>query len=219
MYIIVAGMGRVGSTLAKSLSEKNYDLVVIDSRKEVCDEVAGELDALVLNGDCTKVKTLENAGIEEADVFIAVTGNQELNLISGLIAKKHGVAKTIARVSEPSYKEVFESLGIDVIISPELVAAKYLEKLIDRPGVVDLAIIGRGDAEILELIIPPNSEVSDKQIKELGAKDYVIIAIYEGSELKIPDGNTELKPYDRILLLAKSESLDTVRKTFSSGEL
>jgi len=216
MYIIIAGMGRVGISLAKSLSGKGHDLVLLDQDKKNCEEVAGEIDALVINGDCTKTKALENAGIEDADMFIAVTGNQEINLISGLIAKKFNVPKTIARVSEPDYKDVFESLGIGVVISPELVAANYIEKLIDRPGVVDLAIIGRGDAEILELIIPPTSKVADKKIRELGStKDYVIIAIYEGNELKIPDGSTELKAYDRIILLAKTEALEEVRRVFS----
>ncbi|ABR54816.1 TrkA-N domain protein [Methanococcus vannielii SB] len=217
MYIIIAGIGRVGISLAKSLSGKGHDLVLLDENKKTCEEVASEIDALVINGDCTKIKSLENAGIEDADMFIAVTGNQEINLISSLIAKKSNVSKTIARVSEPDYKEVFESLGVGVVISPELVAANYIEKLIERPGVVDLAIVGRGDAEILELIIPPNSKVANKKIRELkNTKDYVIIAIYEGNELKIPDGSTELKEYDRIIILAKTPALEEVRKVFSN---
>ncbi len=218
MYIIIAGMGRVGSTLAKSLSGKGHDLVLLDTDKKVCEDIASEIDALVINGDCTRIKTLESAGIDDADMFIAVTGKQEINLMSSLIAKNYNVQKTIARVNEPEYKGVFESLGIDVVVSPELVAANYIEKLIDRPGVVDLAIVGRGDAEILELIIPPKSRIANKKIMDLEKnQDYLIIAIYGGEELKIPDGKTELKPHDRILVLAKTEALDEVRKIFTEN--
>ncbi len=218
MYIIIAGMGRVGSTLAKSLSGKGHDLVLLDTDKKVCEDIASEIDALVINGDCTRIKTLESAGIDDADMFIAITGKQEINLMSSLIAKNYNVQKTIARVNEPEYKGVFESLGIDVVVSPELVAANYIEKLIDRPGVVDLAIVGRGDAEILELIIPPKSRIANKKIMDLEKnQDYLIIAIYDGEELKIPDGKTELKPHDRILVLAKTEALDEVRKIFTEN--
>ncbi|WP_292460534.1 NAD-binding protein [Methanothermococcus sp.] len=218
MYIIIAGMGRVGFTLAKSLAGKNNDLVIIDKDKKICESVAGEIDALIINGDCTNIKTLENAGIDNADIFIAVTGRQEINLISSLLAKNYKIPKTIARVSEPEYKEVFERLNVDVVISPELVAANYIEKLINRPGIVDLAIVGGGDAEILELIIDSNSKVANKQIKELGKnKKYLIIAVYEGNELKIPDGETELKPNDRIIILVKKNAVEEVRKLFTES--
>ncbi|AEH07430.1 potassium channel family protein [Methanothermococcus okinawensis] len=217
MYIIIAGMGRVGHILAKSLSGK-HDLVLIEKDKKVCETIASEVDALVINGDCTSIKTLENAGIDNADMFIAVTGRQEINLISSLLAKNYQIPKTIARVSEPEYKEVFEKLNVDVVISPELVAANYIEKLINRPGIVDLAIVGRGDAEIFELIIDSKSKVANKCIKELGKnKNYLIIAVYEENELKIPDGETELKPNDRIIILAKKDAVDEVRKLFTES--
>ncbi len=214
MYVIIAGIGRIGFALAKSLSEKNHDLVLIDSNKKVCEEVASEIDALVINGNCENIKTLENAGINDADIFIATTGYQEINLMSSLLAKNYDVPKTIARVQNPEYKSVFEKLNIDIVVSPELVAANYIEKLIDRPGIVDLAIIGRGDAEILELIITEKSKVVNKKLKEIGKKDYLIIAIYEDDELTIPDGDTELKPNDRIMILAKKDAVDEVRKLF-----
>ena len=215
MYIVIAGIGRVGFALAKSLAEKNHDLVLIDKSKEICEEVASEIDALVINGDCTRVKTLESADIESADIYIAVTGRQEINLMSALLAKNYGVPKTIVRVRDPEYKEVFENLNIDVVVSPELVAANYIEKLIDLPGIVDLAVIGRGDAEILELIIGENSKVANRRIRDLERnKDYLIIAVYEDGELKIPDGDTRLKPKNRVIVLAKKDAVDYVKKLF-----
>jgi len=215
MYIVIGGIGRVGFALAKSLAEKNHDLVLIDISKEVCEEAASEIDALVINGDCTRIKTLESADIESADIFIAVTGRQEINLMSALLAKNYNVPKTIVRVRDPEYKEVFENLNIDVVVSPELVAANYIEKLIDLPGIVDLAVIGRGDAEILELIIGENSKVANKRIRDLERnRDYLIIAVYEDGELKIPDGNTMLKPKNRVIVLAKKDAVDYVKKLF-----
>lgn len=213
LYIIIAGIGRVGYVIAKSLSEKNHDVVLIDKDRELCEKLSGELDVLVINGDCSDSNTLENAGIEEADIYIATTGYQEINLISSLIAKDYGVGKTIVRVSDPKYKKIFEKF-IDVVISPELIAGNYIEKLIDRPGIVDLAIIGRGDAEILELIINKNSPVIGKKLKELKKNNYLVIAIYDNDELIIPDGNTELKDGDRIIVLSKKEYVDEVRKLF-----
>ncbi|MEO2117183.1 MAG: NAD-binding protein [Methanocaldococcus sp.] len=215
MYIVIAGIGRIGYTLAKSLSEKGHDIVLIDVNKDVCKKVSAEIDALVINGDCTKTKTLEEAGIEDADIYIAVTGKEEVNLMSSLLAKSYGVDKTIARISEVEYKDVFERLGVDVVISPELIAANYIEKLIERPGILDLTIVGRGEAEILEFIIPEKSKIANKKIKELGRpKDYLIIAIYEDDELKIPSGDTELKAGDRVLVLVKKDAADIIRRMF-----
>ncbi|ENN95634.1 TRK system potassium uptake protein TrkA [Methanocaldococcus villosus KIN24-T80] len=215
MYIIIAGIGRIGYTLGKSLSER-YDVVLIDINKKICDKVAKEIDALVINGDCTKTKTLEDAGIDDADIYIAVTGKDEVNLISCLLAKKYyGVEKTISRISEIEYKDIFERLGVDIVISPELIAAHYIEKLIERPGVLDLTIIGRGEAEIIELIIPEDSEVANKKIKELKKpEDYLIIAVYEGNNLKIPSGETVLKPGDRVLVLVKKDKSEIIRRMF-----
>ncbi|CAB3287737.1 Trk system potassium uptake protein TrkA homolog [Methanocaldococcus lauensis] len=215
MIIIIAGIGRIGYTLAKSLCDKGHDIVLIDNDKEICNKVSAEIDALIIHGDCTKTKTLEEAGIEDADIYIAVTGKEEVNLMSSLLAKSYGVDKTIARISEIEYKDVFERLGVDVVVSPELIAANYIEKLIDRPGILDLTIIGRGEAEILEFIIPEKSKVAYKKIKDLGRpQDYLIIAIYEGSELKIPSGDIELKPGDRVLVLVKKDAVDIIRKMF-----
>ena len=215
MYIIIAGIGRIGYTLAKSLSEKGHDIVLIDIDKDVCKKVSAEIDALVINGDCTKTKILEDAGVEDADIYIAVTGKEEVNLMSSLLAKSYGVNKTIARISEIEYKDVFERLGVDVVISPELIAANYIEKLIERPGILDLTIVGRGEAEILEFIIPEKSKIANKKIKELGRpKDYLIIAVYEDDELKIPSGDTELKAGDRVLVLVKKDAADIIRRMF-----
>ncbi|WP_457611877.1 NAD-binding protein [Methanocaldococcus sp.] len=213
MYIIISGLGRVGYTLAKSL-EKKHDLVLIDINPKRCELISAEIDAIVINGDCTKIKILEEAGIEDADLYIAVTGKDEVNLMSSLLAKSYGV-KTIARISELEYREVFERLGIDLTVSPEIIAANYIEKLIERPGILDLAIVGRGEAEIIEMIIPKNSKVANKKIKDLGGgKDFLIISIFENDKLKIPGGETVLKPGDRILVLVKREYLDKVKKLF-----
>ncbi len=213
IYIIVAGIGRVGYAIAKSLCEKNHDLVLIDKDKKVCEEIASELDVIIINGDCSDNKILKSAGIEEAHIYIATTGYQEINLISSLIAKDYGVNKIITRVSNPEYKKIFEKF-IDIVISPELVTANYIDKLIDRPGILDLAIIGHGDAEILELIINKNSEAIGKKLKELKRNGYLVIAVYGQNELIIPDGETILKEGDRIIVLSKKESLNNVRKLF-----
>ncbi len=203
----------MGFTLAKYL-EKKHDLVLIDINPKKCEIASNEIDGIVINGDCTKIKILEDAGIDNADYYIAVTGKDEVNLLSSLLAKSYGV-KTIARISELEYKDVFERLGIDITISPEIIAAKYIEKLIERPGIIDLAIVGRGEAEILELKISKNSRAANKKIKDLGGgKDFLIISVFENGNLIIPSGETLLKPGDRILVLVKRGCEDKIKKLF-----
>ncbi|WP_423792762.1 potassium channel family protein [Methanocaldococcus indicus] len=214
MYIIIAGLGRVGFTLAKSLEKRGHDLVLIDIDKERCKLASMEIDCIVINGDCRKSKVLEDAGIEEADIYIAVTGREEINILSALLAKNYGVNKILARISEIEHKDILEKLNI-LTISPELVAASYIEKMIERPGVLELFVIGKGEAEILEFVIPESCKVANKKIKELNPEDYLIIAIYENGNLEIPKGDTVLKVGQKVLVLAKKESINKVKELFS----
>ena len=153
MYVIIMGGGRVGLALANLLIEDGYDITLIESDESLCSEVAAELDALVICGNGTSSKLLEESNIEDADFFIATTGNDEANLLSCILVRKYDVPNIIARVSNPDHEEAFKEVGIDQVISPEITAAGYLQKIVTRPNVAELITLGEGDAEILDMTI------------------------------------------------------------------
>jgi trk system potassium uptake protein TrkA len=215
MYIVIMGAGRVGLTLASSLVAVGHDVTLIESDASLCDNAAAELDALVICGNGTNIKTLKEAEISNANVFVAATGNDEANLLSCIIVKDYNISKVIARVSNPDHNDAFCKVGIDVVVSPELTAAGYLEKLITRPKIADLIVIGKGNAELLELNVE-NAKVLGKKIGELSpTDDYIIAAIHKNGEIKIPKDGMMLKKGDRISILAKTHAIKAVTKKFT----
>ena len=170
------GGGRVGLTLANLLSEDGNDITLIESDETLCNEVAADLDALVICGNGTNSKLLEEINIDDADVFVAATGNDEANLLSCILVRKFDVKRIIARVSNPDHEEAFREVGIDEVISPEITAAKQLQQFVTNPLVVKLTTLGEGNAEIHEMNIT-NDKVVGKRFKEISpTKDYIIIA-------------------------------------------
>lgn len=200
------------------MTKGRHNVVVIEKYKELSEEISGEIsDALVINGDGTQTKTLEEAEVKNADFFIAVTGKDEVNMLSCLVARNMGVKSVIARVGNPEYREVFKNLGIDHVISPEVTAAEYIEKLIMRPTVVDLTTVGKGDVEILEFVVHEDSLINEKRVGEIQPKDFLFIAVYKGKDLTIPSGKTVFEKDDTVLVAVKTEAVKNVEKLFKKG--
>ncbi|WP_424354176.1 potassium channel family protein [Methanobacterium sp. MBAC-LM] len=215
MYIVIMGAGRVGLNLASNLVSRGHDVTLIESDDSLCGNAAAELDALVICGNGTDTKTLEEANVSEADVFVAATGNDEANLLSCILVKQYNIPKIIARLSNPDHEEAFKKVGIDDVISPELTAAGYLEKLITRPKVADLIVIGKGDAEILDLTVK-NTKVIGKKISEINpTDDYIIVAMYKNGEITIPKADMVLNEGDKVSILVKNRAVKDVVKTFT----
>ena len=150
MYVIIMGGGRVGLALANLLIEEGYDITLLESDESLCSEIAGDLDALVICGNGTSSKLLEESNIEDADFFIATTGNDEANLLSCILVRKYNVETIIARVSNPDHEEAFKEVGIDRVISPEISAARDLAQFVSNPTASKLTTLGEGDAEIIQ---------------------------------------------------------------------
>ncbi len=215
MYIVIMGAGRVGLNLASNLVSRGHDVTLIENDDSLCGNAAAELDALVICGNGTDTKTLEEANVSEADVFVAATGNDEANLLSCILVKQYDIPKIIARLSNPDHEEAFRKVGIDDVISPELTAAGYLEKLITRPKVADLIVIGKGDAEILDLTVK-NNKVIGKRINEINpTDDYIIVALYKNGEITIPKADMVLNEGDKVSILVKTRAVKDVVKTFT----
>jgi len=208
MYIIIMGGGRVGLNLANLLIEDGHDITLIESDESLCSEVAAELDALVICGNGTSSKLLEETNIEYADFFIATTGNDEANLLSCILVKKYNVPTIIARVSNPDHEEAFMEVGIDNVISPEVTAAE----LVTRPNVADLITLGEGDAEIFDMTIT-NNKVVGKKIGEISpTKDYIIIATYQKGKLVIPQTDSVISRGEKVTVLVKRGAFKKVAK-------
>ena len=214
MYVIIMGIGRVGLSLANLLIDDGYDITIIDDNEALCNEIAAELDALVICGNGTNSKLLEETNIEDADFFVATTGNDEANLLSCILVRKYNVPNIIARVSNPDHEEAFKAVGIDNVISPEITAAGFLEKLVTRPNVADLISLGEGDAEILDMTIT-NNKIIGKRIGEVSpTKDYIIIATYHNGKLVIPQTDNIIARGEKVSVRVKRGSFSKVSKKF-----
>ena len=216
MYIVIVGAGKVGLNLASFLISDGHDVTIIESDDKLCSNAVQELDALIICGSGTQIKTLEEANVSDADVFVAATGNDETNLLSCILVKDHDIAKVIARVSDPNHEEAFKQAGINFVVSPELTTARYLEKLIIRPKILDLIVLGKGDAELLNITVT-NNKVFNKKISEFSPnKDFIISAIHENGNITIPIGDETLKEGCRISILVKSHAVKQVENLFIS---
>ena len=214
--MIILGGGRVGLTLASALIKASFDVTLIERDPDICSSAASELDGLVICGNGTDVKTLEEANIADADAFVAATGNDEVNLLACILVKDFNPKKLIARISDPAHEDAFRKVGIDATVSPELTAASYLEKLIIRPKIADMVILGKDNAELLDIPVE-NQKVIGKKIGDLSpTKEYIICAIYKGpeNEIIIPEPDMVLEEGNKISILIKTKSIKKVMKMF-----
>ncbi|AXV37748.1 MAG: potassium transporter TrkA [Methanobacterium sp. BRmetb2] len=214
MYVVIMGGGRVGLNLAKALVMGGHDITLIESDDVLCGDLASELDALVICGNGSDKKILDEANIGDADVFVAATGNDESNILACIMANDYDLKKIIARVTDPNHEKVFLKIGVDAVVSPELTAASYLEKVIIRPKVADLVVLGKGDAEIIDITVA-NKQVVGKKISEINpTEDYMICAMHENEDIVIPKPDMVLKRGDRVSVLAKTKAVRKVVNKF-----
>ncbi|MDY3251357.1 MAG: Trk system potassium transporter TrkA [Candidatus Choladocola sp.] len=205
MKIIIVGLGKVGQTLAAELSKEGDDITVIDNREEVVQEVSSQYDLMGVVGNGSSHTTQVEAGIENADLLIAVTGSDEMNLLCCLIAKKAGNCHTIARVRNPEYNSelnfIKEELGLAMVINPELAAAGEIARVLKFPSVIDVDTFAKSRVELLKFRVAENSVLNNMKLSDLSSKirgNVLICAVERGSELIIPDGDSVLKARDLV---------------------
>lgn len=212
MYAIIMGGGRVGLALANILIDSGADITLVESDEALCNDVASDLDALVIHGNGTNSKLLEELDIEDADYFIATTGNDEANLLSCILVRKFDVPHIIARVSNPDHEEAFKEVGIDKVISPEISAARELAQYVMNPNVSTLTTLGEGDAEIKEMTIT-NNKIIGKRFKEVSpTKDYIIIATYQNGKFVIPQPDNIISRGEKISIVVRRGTFKKVSK-------
>ena len=213
MNIIIVGCGKVGYTLAETLSVEGHDISVVDSSEEALSHLSN-LDASAIRGNGSSYRVLQEAGVSECDILIAVTDRDEVNMLCCLIAKKASDCRTIARVRNPEYYQeidfIKDELGLSLAINPELAAANYISHLIRCPSAMELNTFAKERVHMLSLDLPANSPWLGKNLIQVNgdvAHPFLIPMVESGSEVVIPDGHTVLRPGDRVSLIVAAEHM------------
>lgn len=216
MKIIIAGCGRVGYALAQQLNDEGHNLTLIDNSAERLQPALSNLDLQGVVGNASSVLTLQEAGIEHADLFIAVTNQDEINLISCLLAKKASRCRTIARVRNPEYfKEVNylkDCMDISMIINPEFAAATEIAQLIQIPDAVDIDSFAKGKVDLMQVVITENSPLHNMKVQEFSRKfnhEILICILVHDHQVCIPNGNSVLMAGDTISIILPRKKINS----------
>ena len=210
MKIIISGCGKVGENLIASFIAENYDVVAVDSNPAVITEITNVHDAIGVVGNSVDCETLESAGVADADLFVALTGSDELNMLSCFLAKRMGARHTIARIRNPEYNDesldfMKRELDLSMAVNPELLAAREIFDILGVPSAAKVETFNGRSFEILELKLKEDSildGMSLKQIRTTFKSRVLICAVQRGDEVFIPGGDFVLHSSDKIGITA-----------------
>lgn len=211
MNIIIVGCGKVGYKLIEQLSyEEEHDITIIDTKDEVVQGAVNDYDIMGVAGSATDIDTLNEAGIDKADVLITVAGSDELNLMICLMAKKlNKNCQTIARVRKPEYFKAInlikEELGLALVINPELTAASEIARVLRFPSAIKIDTFAKGRIEILKFEVPKGNVLDGMKLSDMPSKigtHVLVCGVERGEEAFIPSGNFEIKAGDLISIVA-----------------
>ena len=219
MKIIIAGAYAIGTYLAKLLSRNNQDIILMDESLEKLEKLDSDFDLMTMNASCASITTLKEAGAESADLFIAVTPDENKNMTSCMIAKALGAKKTVAKVDNyeyvaPDLNDFFERLGISSIIYPELLAAKDINNGLKMSWVRQRWDVHDGALVMLGIKLRETCEILNKPLKDISGPDdpYHVVAIKRDGDTIIPGGNDELKLYDMAYFMTTRQYIPFIRK-------
>ncbi len=212
MNIIIVGCGKVGSTIAKQLCNEGYDVTVIDNNPNKLRAVSDGMDAMAMIGDGTSYTTLKEAGIENADVLIAVTDSDEKNLLCCVIGKRTGNLSAIARVRNPVYSNEREFLqkgfGLAMLINPESAGAEEMGRIFRFPSAIDIETFAKGKIELLTVRIPEKSLLVGNPLTYIHSKlrtDVLVAVVRRKGQVIIPSGDFVIEAGDLVSVIAEHE--------------
>ena len=220
MDIIIIGCGKVGTTLAEQLVREDHNVVMIDTSAERMQRVSDDIDAIKLVGNGASISMQIEAGVQTADMLIAVTGSDEMNLLCCLIARKVGHCHTIARVRNPIYSNeltfIKQQLGISMIINPEYAAATEISRILRFPSAIKIDPFAKGKVELLKFKVKPEFKLDGLSVMDIDSQfrcDVLIGGVERGDEVAIPDGKFVIKNGDMVSIIASpANSAEFFRK-------
>ena len=220
MNIIIAGDGEVGFYLAKSLTELDYNITVVDPHSELLKKLESETDLLTIAGDSTSPQVLLNANVQDCDLFLSVLHDESINLVTCILAKKLKAKKTVARITnaellEPRHREMFHDLGIDELICPERIAAKEITNLLTYNVATEFFNFSGGLLAMYLIRLGESSQVIHKQVKDLvqiySTLQVRIVAVLRDGETIIPHPDFEFRQGDLAYIISRPNQTENIK--------
>jgi len=227
MNIIISGDGEVGFYLAKSLTQLSHNITVVDPHSELLKRLETETDLLTIVGDSTSPRVLEEAHVQDCDLFLSVLHDESINLVSCILAKKLRAKKTVARITNaelltPKHREMFRDLGVDEMVCPERIAAKEITNLLNHSVATEFFDFS-GLLAMYLVRLDEGSPLIHKSVQELSqiysSLEVRIVAILQGGETIIPHADTVFEAGDMAYIISKANQLDAVRKLLGGAEV
>ncbi|MDA9215824.1 Trk system potassium transporter TrkA [Flavobacteriaceae bacterium] len=214
--VMILGGSNIGYKTASDLCKNRFNVKLIENDKEKAFEIADDIPScLVINGDGRNVELLLEEDVQDMDAFISVTGNSETNIMSCLVAKSKGVKKTIALVENMDYFQLSHSIGIDTLINKKLLAANNIFRYIRKGEVVAMTKLNNMNAELLEFVVTPSSNVTNKTIRDIDIPRSAIIGgVVRNGEGQIALGDFKIQSGDRVVVCCQPQSISKVEKLF-----
>lgn len=228
MNIIIAGDGEVGFYLAKSLTQLDYNITVVDPHSELLGRLEKETDLLTIVGESTSPRVLEEANVRDCDLFLSVLHDESINLVTCILAKKLKAKKTVARITNaelltPKHREMFRDLGVDEMVCPERIAAKEITNLLNHTVATEFFDFSGGLLTMYLIRLEQESPVCGKSVKELSqiysTLQVRIVAILRHGETVIPHSDTVFIPGDMAYIISKEGQMETVKRLAGGTEL
>ena len=215
--LTILGGGRIGEMVARQFEKTAEFVKIIEINRDRCEVLSENLDrTLVINGDGRNSDFLYEEDVKSCDAFVAVTSSSETNILACVAAKKMGVAKTIAEVENIEYIKLAEGMGVDAVINKKIITAGRIFRFTMSTKVRTVKVIGGSDAEVIEYIVNPDSQITKAPIKDLHLpSDTIIGGVIRGNETIIATEDTWIKPYDRVVIFALPTALGRIEKFFA----
>lgn len=214
--LMVLGGGRIGEMVARKLEKSVEHVKIIEQKPERCEALSETLSkTLIINGDGRNSDMLIDEEIKDYDAFVAVTSSSETNILSSVVAKKMGVPRVIAEVENFEYMNLAEGMGVDSVINKKIITAGRIFRFTLSKKVRSIKVLNGTDAEVLEFIVNTNSKITSGKLRDLQfPEDAIIGGVIRGSQTFIADGESEIKPYDQVVVFALPSAVSLVDKFF-----
>ena len=206
----------MGQRVAKALSEKIRDVILLEEDPLIAEKAAGALESIrVINGTASEKDILVECGIEATDAFIATSGNDHSNLVSAVLAKKMGAKRTAIITQHPDYMSIVDALKIDALINPRLLAMQQILRLVRGKGIQSVTKMMDCDAEALEFIPEPGAPITKTLIKNINfPKNSIVGAVSREDEVILVDGETEIKAGERVIVFCQESAVKKLQSLF-----